>query len=322
MRSFATRARGMDGSLTHQALLYADQDQFLDAILPFVQDRGSRGEPVLVAVRQRNVDALREALNGEAERGEVQLLSIGQWYENPSRTRAKFTRWAAGRGGGRQLRLVGEPPWPLGSAAGVREWARHEAVVNVAMAHLPLTFICPFNTSELPPEVIDHARATHPVLLEGSEHSGSDSYARPDDFCRRLAGPEAPREESPAAEMEIEPARLGELRRLVDLEASAAGLIEDRRRDLVVAVNEVATNALVHGRRPARMRVFQDRTELVCEVTDAGPGFADPLAGQLRPGPGAPGGYGMWITRMTADATEIHSGEGGTTVTIHTSLSG
>ncbi|HKG35806.1 MAG TPA: sensor histidine kinase [Solirubrobacterales bacterium] len=322
MRSFAEAGEPMPGSLTHQALLYASQDDFVGAILPFVRDGAALGEPVLVAARQRNVDALRQALNGEARTRRVELLSIGQWYENPSRTRAKFVHWAVERAWDRRVRLVGEPPWPLGSEAGVREWARHEAVINVAMADLPVTFICPYNTSELPPEVLDHARATHPELLEDGTPVDSGTYTRPDDFCRRFAGPQGPHQGAPTAEMEIDPARLGELRRLVEFEGSAAGVEPDRLGDLVVAVNEVATNALVHGARPARLRIFHRRGELLCEVGDAGAGFEDPLAGQLPPPPGVAGGFGMWITRMTGDATEVHSGEDGTTVTIHTSLAG
>ena len=100
-----------------------------------------------------------------------------------------------------------------------------------------------------------------------------------------------------------------------------AGLDRERLIGLVVAVNEVATNALVHGAHPARMRIWQDATELVCEVSDTGDGVGDPLAGQLQPGTAATGGFGLWITRMTADATEIASGPQGTTVSIHTSLS-
>jgi anti-sigma regulatory factor (Ser/Thr protein kinase) len=312
----------MGGSLRHQALLYGSQDEFLEAALPFVRDGARDGEPVLVAVRERNVEALREALNGEADDEEIQLHSIAQWYENPSRTRAKFGDWVSRRAADRRVRLLGEPPWPLGSEAGVREWARHEAVINVAMADLPVTFICPYNTSELPSEVIEHARATHPELLEAGDCIRSGSYAGAHEFCRHVSGPDRRRGGSPSAEMEVEASRLGELRRLVELEGGAAGLEPTRVADLVVAVNEVATNALVHGVRPARLRVWQERTELVCEVEDAGPGFEDPLAGQLPPDPAAVGGYGMWITRMTADATDIASGQEGTTVSIHTALAG
>jgi anti-sigma regulatory factor (Ser/Thr protein kinase) len=308
--------------LRHQALLYGTRAEFVDATLPFVREGAEKGEPVLVAVRERNIDALRDALNGEAGGADVTLHSIAEWYENPSRTRTKFAQWADSRAGGGRIRLVGEPPWPLASEAGVREWARHESVINVALADLPVTFICPYNRSELPPEVLEHARATHPEILEGGRTVGSDTYQDPDEFCRRFAGPTRRRPGSPSAEMEIERWRLGELRRLVELEASAAGMPEHRIADLVVAVNELATNALVHGVGPAWLRAWQERDELVLEVTDAGSGIADPLAGQLLPDPAAIGGFGLWIVRMTADATEVLTDMDGTTVIIHSTLAG
>jgi anti-sigma regulatory factor (Ser/Thr protein kinase) len=195
-------------------------------------------------------------------------------------------------------------------------------VINVAMADLPVTFICPYNTSELSAGLIDHALRTHPEVLEDGEARSSEEYADPRQFCRHHAGPTRRRRGSPVAEAELEGSRLGELRRLVELEGGLAGLEPERLTDLVVAVNEVATNALVHGDRPARLRIWRERTELVCEVSDAGDGVEDPLAGQLQPSPDSAGGFGLWITRMTADATEITSGPQGTTVTIHTALAG
>ena len=56
---------------------------------------------------------------------------------------------------------MGEPPWALGHKARVRDWARHESVVNVAFASLPVTFICPYDAQALPQEVLNHARK-HP----------------------------------------------------------------------------------------------------------------------------------------------------------------
>ena len=309
-------------TLQHQALLYSSQDEFVDAALPFVRKGVEAGEAVLLAVRERNVAALREELGRGAGEGDVRLLSVAEWYENPARTRAKFGAWVSRRAGADHVRLIGEPPWPLGSEAGVREWARHEAVINIAMADLPLTFLCPYNTSELPDEVLEHAIRTHPEVVEGGEERPSQAYDDPHQFCRKHAGSELGHLGAPSAELEIRRTRLNELRRLVELEGRVAGLGRERLKNLIVAVNEVATNALVHGARPARLRIWQDRSELVCEVTDAGGGMSDPLAGQLQPSGDSPGGFGLWITRMTADATEIISGADGTTVNIHTALAG
>jgi anti-sigma regulatory factor (Ser/Thr protein kinase) len=305
------------GTLAHQALLYGTVEEFVRPAASLVREGADRGEPTLVAVRERNLRALREELGADA--GEAELLSTRSWYENPARTRAKAAAWVAGRAGAGRVRLIGEPPWPLSSEAGVREWARHEAVTNVEMAGLPVTLICPYSREELPPKVLDHAVRTHPELCGGDGVSASPEFTDPHAFCSSLGG-EAPRQGSPLAQMEFGPGDLGRLRRLVELEGGLAGLHRTRLSDLVVAVNEVATNAMLHGGAPAVLRIWREAAELVCEVQDAGPGIDDPLAGQLRPDPRSIGGRGLWITRMIADATEIGSGPEGTTVAIHTSL--
>ena len=47
-------------------------------------------------------------------------------------------------------RLIGEPPWAIGHEAQVRDWARHESVINVAFADRQVTFICPYDAQALP----------------------------------------------------------------------------------------------------------------------------------------------------------------------------
>ena len=63
-------------ALAHQALLYSSRDEFVDATLPFVRAGAEAGEAVLVAVRERNLEALRAELGEDAGGSEVQLHSI------------------------------------------------------------------------------------------------------------------------------------------------------------------------------------------------------------------------------------------------------
>jgi anti-sigma regulatory factor (Ser/Thr protein kinase) len=111
-------------------------------------------------------------------------------------------------------------------------------------------------------------------------------------------------------------ADLPELRRLVGSTALSAGLTGQRAEDLVLAVNEIATNALIHGRPPATLRIRSAGRELVCEVSDAGEGIKDVLAGQLAPPATSLRGRGLWITRLLCDAVEVGNGEG-CTVSMH-----
>jgi anti-sigma regulatory factor (Ser/Thr protein kinase) len=103
---------------------------------------------------------------------------------------------------------------------------------------------------------------------------------------------------------------LGRIRRMVASEAMASGLSRSRANEFALAANEVAYNAIVHGRPPATLSVWEEDGELICEVTDAGDGIEDVTAGQLMPSPGSPGGRGLWLTRQVCDAVEIHNGTG------------
>jgi anti-sigma regulatory factor (Ser/Thr protein kinase) len=305
------------GGFVHQALIYESEQEFVDGTLPFVLEGIKAGEPVLVAVQAPNIEALQAELGPDP--GGVVLRSVDQWYETSARTRAKFARWVSGQRNGGRVRLVGEPPWPLASAAGIRDWARHEAVLNVAFADLPLTFICPYDARALPPGIIEHAQSTHPEILHGATRSSSSSYAEPAAFCHRLDHEILPRSGPPTAEIRFGADGLAPVRRLVERDAAWAGLSHQRARDLAVAVSEVAANAVTHGGGAADIRIYREPGELVCEITDAGGGLADALAGQLEPDLDRPGGWGIWMARLLADALEITSGPAGTVVSVHAS---
>jgi anti-sigma regulatory factor (Ser/Thr protein kinase) len=105
------------------------------------------------------------------------------------------------------------------------------------------------------------------------------------------------------------------VRREVMEVAVQAGLSRDRAIDFAVAVNEIATNALVHGSQPATIRLRRGDEELVCVVTDAGSGIDDPEVGQSAPDPHQAGGRGIWLARELCDHVEIR-GDRGCTVTL------
>src|SRR4029077_17915103 len=63
---------------------------------------------------------------------------------------------------------------------------------------------------------------------------------------------------------------LGQVRRLVGAAANAAALDDTRREDLVLAVDELATNSVCHGGGSGRLEIWRERDRLVCEVSDGG----------------------------------------------------
>ena len=115
------------------------------------------------------------------------------------------------------------------------------------------------------------------------------------------------------------------LRQAVAAHASAAGIPAARARDMTIAVQELAANAVRHGAGRGRLRMWSRGGALVCEVQDAGP---EPRAGRAatRDGAGADGnaaagwpcahGHGLWLARQVADEMSVVSGPGGTCATV------
>ena len=109
---------------------------------------------------------------------------------------------------------------------------------------------------------------------------------------------------------------LAPLREAVRLRARAAGLPPHRVVDLVLAVGEATANTVRHAGGAGILRIWQDKTEIVCEVSDSGR-LNDPRAGQLPPPAGTRGGQGLWIIQQTCDQVELHSSDAGTVVRMH-----
>ena len=114
-------------------MIYGSDQEFIDVALPFVEQGLDSREPTLVAVKERHVENLRTALG--AISGEVTLIPVEDWYVTSKHTVTSSPAGPSASDGGR-VRLMGEPPWALGHKARVRDWARHESVVNVAFASL------------------------------------------------------------------------------------------------------------------------------------------------------------------------------------------
>ncbi|GAB1644146.1 ATP-binding protein [Krasilnikovia sp. MM14-A1259] len=97
-------------------------------------------------------------------------------------------------------------------------------------------------------------------------------------------------------------AALAGLRHAVRAGAARAGLRGDRLEDFIVAVQELATNAVQHGGGFGRLRLRQHDTTLLCEVSDHGRGFTDGIpsaAAHPRPVYPAAAGSGWPVSSAT-----------------------
>lgn len=109
------------------------------------------------------------------------------------------------------------------------------------------------------------------------------------------------------------------VRRFVATHARHCGLDEASVGDLVIAVNEIATNGVRHGSPKARLRMWTENGCLCAEVHDDGH-WVPTAAGIAPPTSDAEGGMGLWVTRQICSAVHIDTGDQGTTVRLEMPL--
>jgi anti-sigma regulatory factor (Ser/Thr protein kinase) len=117
------------------------------------------------------------------------------------------------------------------------------------------------------------------------------------------------------------------LREAVLAHAVAAGMADDRAADVMVAVHELAANAVRHGGGAGRVQMRVTQGELVFQVSDpgtaSGNGRAPGGAVRTQHSGGAPTrswpfqpGHGLWLVRRIADRISMISRPAGSQVTV------
>ena len=101
-------------------------------------------------------------------------------------------------------------------------------------------------------------------------------------------------------------ANLSELRHYVSDWASEHMPEREPVEELVLAVNEIATNSVRHGGGVGILRVWREQKALLCEVQDAGH-IRDPMLGRVEPDGLAATSRGLWIADQFCDLVEIRS---------------
>jgi anti-sigma regulatory factor (Ser/Thr protein kinase) len=99
----------------------------------------------------------------------------------------------------------------------------------------------------------------------------------------------------------------------------AEGLDENSTDDLVLCVDEMVSNSLLHGGGSGVLRMWREPTEVLCEISDAG-SITDPLVGRENPAVDRLGGRGLWLANQLCDLVQVRSGGSGTVVRLHVHL--
>jgi anti-sigma regulatory factor (Ser/Thr protein kinase) len=317
MSASATLTETRDArSFSHEAFLYDSPEAFLDGSLAFIRGGLEAQEPMLVAVSAAKIGMLRSELGRDAD--DVQFADMQEIGINPARIIPAWRAFVSERSSeGRGLRGIGEPIWAERSADELVECQRHESLLNLAFADTPsFRLLCPYDSTALDAAVIEEAQRSHPVVVE-------DGVERHSATCRStemVAAPfDAPLPEPAPPVRELAFAGAGALepmRRLVSRWASEARLSGEQEKDLVLAVNEVATNTIRHAGGDGRLRLWVQHDVAICEVRDGGR-IAHPMVGREQPPPGTPGGWGLWLANQLCDLVQIRAFPGHSVVRLH-----
>ena len=186
-------------SFRHEALLYRGEDEFVARVEPVVREGAAAGEAVMVAVSDRKIGRLREALGPAG--ADVTFADMDDIGANPARIIHAWHEWAAPHLAARRpVRGVGEPISASRTPDELVECQRHEELLNVAFGPGPgWLLICPYDTATLEPAVIAACRCSHPVVLENGrahesgEYRGVDAIVEPFTPSASRAGRDAGR---------------------------------------------------------------------------------------------------------------------------------
>ncbi|MCW0216641.1 MAG: sensor histidine kinase [Pseudonocardia sp.] len=195
-------------------------------------------------------------------------------------------------------------------------WTELDAALNVAVADLDVTLVCSFPSYPLHLEVLEGARANHALLLTGGGLRPNPDHECPAEVLRTRPAQSPIVLGPPDLRLTYNSWQLHDVRGALETAVGLVGFETARGEDLVLAVNEVATNAVEHGTADAELYLWASPTELVCEVHDGGI-LREPLPGLKAPHPKDPRGRGVWIARQLCDLLHVWRDGSGTHVRMH-----
>jgi anti-sigma regulatory factor (Ser/Thr protein kinase) len=288
---------GRPTGMWHEAMAYSSPPELVGDLVPRIGGAIDAGDVVTAVLDDEIGGQVRSALGAAAD--DVQFLDPRSVHSVPGFTTAlRWSRLGRAVDASGNRAVVGQQLLDL-PGCGPAYWARLCLGLEVAMAGLPLTVLCPF-----PDGPANRARTDEMHQQPGPNRR----YRLPADVIREHPPRPRPDLGPPAAELRFRDGDLGELRHLATVVAGHGGLPPERVADLVLAVNELATNSLEHGPGSGWLRLWTD-DGVVAEVADAGR-LDEPFPGMVRPSPDGPRGRGLWLASELCDVMEVWTDNG------------
>jgi anti-sigma regulatory factor (Ser/Thr protein kinase) len=299
--------------LRHELLLYEDDNRLVDAASGFLAAGLDTGEAVVTVLEARKLEIMREALGPRAR--DVTWMDVAGHYTRPEAALADYDASVRTlvRDGAPRVRLFGELP-ALESEAQCDAWIAYDAILNRAFEGQPVSILCGYDGRVVPDRALEAACRSHPHIRGDGPNT---DFADPAEVVRAHTPTSQP---LPGLRTLESGDGASALRRALVADMRAAGVPAEAIDGMVLAANEVLVNARRYAGGRPEVRAGRVGDGFVCEITDGGPGFDDPLAGYLPPraGRNSHGGHargaGLWIARQSTARLEVVRADGGLTV--------
>lgn len=278
----------------HEALIYADPDEFVPTVGKFLSDGVDRGDAVMAVLTPEKTESLRRYL-GECVDG-IEFVDMHSLGRNPARLLSLWREFEVESRG--SARGVGEPIRAGQTADEVVESQLHEALLDHAFdPHTDLWLMCPYDASALDGGLVEEARIAH---TDGPMSSAAAEANRVWFTPLSTRGP--------ATIVEFDAAEISTVRSETARTALEHGMSRDRIEDLVLAVSEVASNSVLYGGGRGTAWVWVDLASrrLVVDMVDEGR-FVDPFVGRFLPDRIEARGRGLWIANQLCDLVQMRN---------------
>lgn len=295
------------GSFDHDAFVYSSDDEFVAGLVPACAAALASGGHVLAVVPEANAQILASGLGADAAR--TSFLAAEDFYHHPVEAIGEYDRLLRALPFGTRGFVVGEVQFGE-SQRERRSWTRYESALNRALESHDAHLVCPYDARTLPTSLVDAARRTHPHVLGPTGRTESPLYAEPEVLLPLLTLTWDAPMQPPDVDLVVK-GSTDAARRAFRRAALVAGFDPGRVEELTLALNEVVTNAIVHGGGQAHLRTWISPEGVTCAIDDEGPGLDDALLGYRPPPPDAEGGYGLWMARKMFDDFEARRAPGG-----------
>lgn len=291
-------------ALQHNAIFYNAPADLTTAAERFVREGLEAGEVVLVNSGSNPVTEALSAVYGDEKRV---VFAESPVYGRPVSVIDAYQRimdrgLAAGVPGYRAMGFIDfdntDLPW--------QEWLLYEAAVNRVFADYPFRTLCPYDTTEVEPGILEAIRCTHTGLVTPHGVRPNPGYLDPADLVRHegWSTPRAAVQDDPPHLVLDRTENLTELRLELFPATLMSAVPRQKVDDFVTAVCEVTANAWRHGAPPVRLRLWTEVDTLLCTVTDQGPGIDDAFVGYARPS-STEASLGLWAARQLCDVLDF-----------------